>query len=256
MSRRLFVAIATGVLFMLTLVSPVAAAAPSNDNYAGRVTITRIPFSDTVDTTDATTGPNDNTLGPCFQPATDATVWYELTGTDQQLVADVRESDYSAGVQIATGSPGNFELVDCGAGQASWYAEPGVTYTILVFDDQTDGGGNGGTLRISISEAPPAACTIIGTAGNDVLVGTPGDDFICGVGGDDVLIGFAGDDVLLGGTGRDVLEGYGGDDVLAGGRGYDLLIGGRGFDSLNGGRGVDECYESTGDVTRCERGTF
>ena len=255
MSKRFLVAIATAVALMLALVTSAFAAAPSNDSYAGRVTITSIPYSDTLDTTDATRGGNDNDLGPCFAPATDATVWYELTGDDQDLMVDVTESSYSAGVIVATGSPGNFELVDCGAGRVTWHAERDVTYTILVFDDQTDGGGNGGTLRISVSEAGPAGCTIVGTAGNDVLTGTAGPDFICGLDGDDVLIGFGGDDVLLGGRGSDVLEGYGGEDTLVGGRGHDLLIGGRGFDRLDGGRGVDECHESTGTVERCEAGS-
>lgn len=32
---------------------------------------------------------------------------------------------------------------------------PGVTYTPLVFDDQVDGGGNGGQLVVTIDQAPP-----------------------------------------------------------------------------------------------------
>ncbi len=256
MSRRLFVAMTTGVLFLLAMGGPAAAAAPSNDTYAGRVTITSIPFSDVLDTTDATNGPNDNDLGACFAPAYDATVWYEVTGTGQQLTLDVRESSYSAGVIVATGSPGNFELVDCGAGVVPWSAEAGTVYTIMVFDDQRDGSGNGGTMRISVTGEVASECTITGTEGDDVLVGTTGDDHICGLGGNDVLIGFRGNDVLVGGPGHDVLEGYDGRDTLVGGRGRDVLIGGRGFDTLNGGRGRDRCFEAAGPVTKCERGSF
>jgi Ca2+-binding RTX toxin-like protein len=253
MSRRFFVAMATGVLFVLAMVSPVAAAAPSNDSYAGRVTITTIPFAETIDTSDATTGTNDTELNNhCGAPATDASVWYELTGDGKEVLTDASSSDYSAGVIVATGSPGSFEIVDCARNGFRWFAEADVTYTIVVFDDQTDGAGNGGTLRFEVSETAPADCTIVGTGGNDRLVGTTGDDFMCGLGGDDVLIGFGGDDILLGGPGRDVLEGYGGRDTLVGGRGRDLLIGGRGFDRLDGGPSFDTCYESTGDVKRCE----
>ncbi|MCY4487434.1 MAG: hypothetical protein OXF11_10020 [Deltaproteobacteria bacterium] len=49
----------------------------------------------------------------------------------------------------------------------------------------------------------PGACTIRGTAGDDVLVGTAGDDVICGFGGDDTLWGGPGDDRLHGGPGAD-----------------------------------------------------
>lgn len=31
----------------------------------------------------------------------------------------------------------------------------GQTYSILLIDDQSDGGGNGGTLQLSVTEAPP-----------------------------------------------------------------------------------------------------
>jgi hypothetical protein len=100
-----------------------------------------------------------------------------------------------------------------------------------------------------------AACTIVGTDGNDRLVGTDGPDVLCGLRGDDTLVGFAGGDVLRGGRGNDALFGSAGADTLLGGRGRDLLIGGRGADTLDGGAQSDECYESTGTVSHCESGT-
>ncbi len=70
----------------------------------------------------------------------------------------------------------------------------------------------------------PAACTITGTPGNDVLVGTPGDDVICGLGGDDRLSGGGGNDTLrrrrpattcsTAAPGADVLRGGGGLDTV------------------------------------------
>lgn len=66
-------------------------------------------------------------------------------------------------------------------------------------------------------------CTIVGTAGNDVLTGTAGRDVICGLGGNDKLIGGGGDDVLLGGDGNDVLQGGAGDDTIDGGAGVDRI---------------------------------
>jgi hypothetical protein len=88
-------------------------------------------------------------------PATEASVWYELTLTSGATVlADVSGSSYSAGVAVATGSPGSFTVVTCGPGAVQFYAAGGETYAILAFDDQM-GVGNGGTLSILVDEAPP-----------------------------------------------------------------------------------------------------
>lgn len=71
------------------------------------------------------------------------------------MTVDVSQSDYSAGVIVVTGSAGSFQLVTCGPGSVFFAPMPGETYSILAFDD-TPGGGNGGTLRLSLSEAAPA----------------------------------------------------------------------------------------------------
>jgi hypothetical protein len=97
------------------------------------------------------------------------------------------------------------------------------------------------------SSGPSAACTIEGTAGDDVLVGTAENDVICGLGGNDTLTGGAGDDVVSGGPGNDALRGGPGDDVLRGGAGDDQLRGGRGRDSLDGGAGNDRLRGETGE---------
>jgi hypothetical protein len=150
-------AIPSGLVFMLTfaLTAPVLAAAPANDTYPG--TIIGSPFSETLDTTEATSDADDADINAtCGAPATDASVWYQFTATsDMAIVVDVSQSDYSAGVIVATGVPGNFEVIACGPGLVGFGATAGVTYTILAFDDQDDGGGNGGTLVISVGEAPP-----------------------------------------------------------------------------------------------------
>ncbi|GIE74856.1 hypothetical protein Aph02nite_08060 [Actinoplanes philippinensis] len=78
-------------------------------------------------------------------------------------------------------------------------------------------------------------CTIVGTAGDDVLAGTPADDVICGLGGNDRIRGGPGKDTLDGGPGDDLLEGEAGADLLIGGPGVDTLKGGAGNDTLRGG---------------------
>ncbi len=64
-------------------------------------------------------------------------------------------SDYSAGAIVASGGPGAWVLEACAPGAVGWFATVGQTYTILAFDDQFDGAGNGGTLDITIDVAPP-----------------------------------------------------------------------------------------------------
>ena len=153
--------VATAALALTTVVvtaAPALAAPPSNDTYAGRTVVGSVPFTQSVDTTEATTDADDAEINAlCGAPVTDASVWYEFTAqADGGMIVDVSESSFSAGEIVATGSPGNWTVVACAPGAAGWSAVAGETYTILVFDDQSDGGGNGGVLNITIDVAPPA----------------------------------------------------------------------------------------------------
>jgi hypothetical protein len=78
-----------------------------------------------------------------------------------------------------------------------------------------------------------AACTIVGTAKNDVLKGTAKNDVICGLGGNDTITGLGGNDVIDGGTGNDTIDGGVGNDTLLGGVGNDKLTGGSGTDTVS-----------------------
>ena len=139
----------------LVLAGPVLAAAPSNDLYAGATPVT-IPFSQSLDTTEATTDADDvEANANCGAPATDASVWYTIDGADNGVVVDVSSSNYSAGVIVVSGTPGSFVLETCGPGAVAFFAASGTTYSILAFDDQGDETGNGGTLEINIEEIPP-----------------------------------------------------------------------------------------------------
>jgi len=154
--KRLSVLVGLLLAGSLATAAPVLAAAPANDTYPNREVIT-VGFNDTVDTTEATTDADDTDINTnCGAPATDASVWYELTpSADMDVVVDVSSSNYSAGVLIASGSPGNFTIEACGPGASAWSALSGVAYAILVIDDQFDGSGNGGSLIINVVEAPP-----------------------------------------------------------------------------------------------------
>jgi hypothetical protein len=143
---------------VLTTAVPAWAAAPGNDSYSGRTVIGSLPFSQTLDTSEATTEAEDAAVNAgCGYPATDASVWYEVTApATGTLVINLSNSSYSAGAVVATGSPGNWTV---NGGCISGYGTPtvtaGQTYTILVFDDQWDGGSNGGMLTINLDWGPP-----------------------------------------------------------------------------------------------------
>jgi hypothetical protein len=154
--KRLAILSSLLMIVSLAFAAPVLAAAPANDVYAGREPIA-IGADLTVDTSEATTDADDAEMNvPCGAPAMDASVWYEFNAAADAFIGiDVSESSYSAGVFVATGSPGSFEVLACGPGATAFEAIAGETYAILAIDDQQDGGGNGGTLRLKVAEIPP-----------------------------------------------------------------------------------------------------
>jgi hypothetical protein len=143
-------------LLGLSLAPSVMAAAPDNDTYDGRTSVGSLPFTDTVDTSEATTDATDAEANAvCDEPATEASVWYEVTAaSDGGIVVDVSGSTYAAGVTVVTGSPGSFGFVTCGPFTSAFETAAGETYVILVFDFEA-GAGNGGTLSITVEEIPP-----------------------------------------------------------------------------------------------------
>jgi hypothetical protein len=108
------------------------------------------------------------------------------------------------------------------------------------------------------SDHPPlgSRCTIVGTAGANVLRGTSGDDVICGRAGNDTIYGGAGHDLILGGYGNDRLYGQEGREYLVGGPGSDTLSGGRLDDELFGGLGADVLFarDRVGELVHGGRG--
>ena len=135
---------------------PAFAAAPGNDTYAGRQVIDTVPFSASLDTSEATTDVDDTAINAdCGAPATDASVWYEFTPAEDGTFLLGLSADFTAGAIVAAGGPGNWVVEACGPEAVGFAATAGTTYTLLVFDDQQDGGGNGGTVDVSLEPAPP-----------------------------------------------------------------------------------------------------
>lgn len=145
-------------LLLMVHAQAAAAAPPGNDVLTGATPVT-LGFSGELDTTEATTDVDDAQLdATCGVPATDASVWYAFTPeVDADVVVDVSQSTYSPSVLVGVGTQGALETVACGPHTVTFPATAGTTYYLLAVDDQLDGGGNGGTLRISVGEPPPPA---------------------------------------------------------------------------------------------------
>jgi hypothetical protein len=172
-------------LSALGIFTPTVLAAPPLNNTFPNATPAATGFSEVLDTTQATTDSDDAQLNAsCGAPATDASVWYVLQGTDQGVVIDVSQSNYSAGVLVGTGTQGNLQTVACGPGTVGFFAAAGTTYYVLAIDDQSDGAGNGGLLNISFNQAPPPptvdlAVSRFGTVNGRTGVATISGSYTC-----------------------------------------------------------------------------
>ena len=148
-----------------------ASAPPSNDTITGATVVPSLPFSDTVDTTGATSGPadaqlnasNPNCTNP-FQPTLNKTVWYKFTpGTNGRLGVNASASNYQVGVAIATGTPGALTALTCGISVATTPTVSGTTYWVNAFDLFANAGG---TLHITfLVPPPPPTLTVTATGG-------------------------------------------------------------------------------------------
>jgi Family of unknown function (DUF6299) len=153
MIRRFAIALMATPLLLTLHVETASAAPPSNDTFAGATPV-MLGFSEELDTSEATTDADDVQLSNGCTAATDASVWYAFTSpVDAQVSVFIFGSSYDAEVVVGVGTQGNLEQVACGHG-VTFLADGGVTYYVLAVDDQTDGGGNGGILRIAFIGAP------------------------------------------------------------------------------------------------------
>ncbi len=155
--RRLvsFVVAATTGLALLVLAAPAALAQPANDNFANATVIdpSSLPFTDTVDTTQATTEADEPT-GGCFY--SEGTVWYSFTPSSSGVFrVDTTASSYFHAINIYTGSSlPTLSLVTCGyqSDRPTFRATAGTTYYIQVGAYNPSGTG---TLQLTLSQVPP-----------------------------------------------------------------------------------------------------
>ena len=154
-TTRLLVVLALLVAAVWTGALPARAEAPGNDTLEGSTPID-VPFWGEQDTSEATSDEVDAALNEeCGAPATDASVWYQLTPAEDLAVdVFVGESDYSAGVIVAEHTEEGLHVVTCGPEGVFFIANAEATYQLMLFDDQVDGAGNGGNLVIHVEGGP------------------------------------------------------------------------------------------------------
>ncbi len=166
MTRRL-AAMSVAVLTIMTMTAGIALAQPANDSGLASTAIGSLPFTDTLDTTTATSDPADPSdfCGPVTN-----TVWYRFDAGPAgipHLVLRTIDSDYNAVVYVVAGSPAG-AVFACGSGGIAFDAAPSTTYYIMIGDCC----GTGGTLQFSATQGLAFSGTVNRVGSFDAKTGT------------------------------------------------------------------------------------
>src|SRR6266480_1069277 len=123
--------------------------APSNDNIGNATVITALPFSDSVDITDATMETGEQAPSCAFGSSSGKTVWYTFTPAATGLLSITINAPFSTVVAVDTSSVGGIAEVICHGpfgGLSTFVAQAGTTYQF-----QLDGMfGGSGLLQFSL----------------------------------------------------------------------------------------------------------
>jgi hypothetical protein len=121
---------------------------PPNDNFTNATSITSLPYTNSVNTSGATSGPED--VYACNYP--NYSVWYAFRPTQGgQVSVSTVGSDYMTTLAVLTGAPGKFNSIACGSAQTSFSAIAGVTYYFEVGSYYSSSAGN---LVLTVTEVP------------------------------------------------------------------------------------------------------
>jgi hypothetical protein len=151
---RLMFLLLTVIVLMVVSFSIALAAPPANDDFDNATVVPGLSFTDSIDTSEATTAFDDPDCignGP--------TVWYSFTPTEgMQVEANTFGSDYDTTLSVYTGSRDALTQIACNddtAGlqsQVIFEAIAGETYFFMV---GAFASGTGGNLVFSVDVAPP-----------------------------------------------------------------------------------------------------
>jgi hypothetical protein len=149
-------------------------AIPANDEFANAVAISTLPFTDNLNTTEATA------VG---DPANDClvdghTVWYQFTpSADMRLNANTFGSDYDTGIAVYTGTPGALTQITCNddalpghtvESNVNFDAAAGTTYYFMV---GSCCGSDGGNLVFNVNVSVNLTLTINPSGSVDAKIG-------------------------------------------------------------------------------------
>jgi trimeric autotransporter adhesin len=163
------------------------ATVPNNDNFANATAIFSIPFTDSTDTTLATTEAGDP-VPACGDGSRNKSVWYSYTATANGTVqVDTFTSSYNTILSVYTGSAGALTSVACNDDAAGSFQSQltvgmtsGTTYYFMI----TDSYSSGGTLAFHLTAAGTPALSLItptsGVQGATVFATLTGSGFVPG----------------------------------------------------------------------------
>jgi hypothetical protein len=136
---RTRIALLAGLLVLLP--APASAAPPANDDVGAATVVGALPFSDTVDTSEATTAAGDL---DCSGLDDTHTVWYTITPQTDVVLGLRTTPQFPEHVftSVATGSPGSLSFLQCSSlDTQTLNATAGTTYFIQISSAGEDPGG-------------------------------------------------------------------------------------------------------------------
>ena len=137
---RVRVALLAGLLLLLPA-APASAAPPANDDAVAAIVVDALPFSHTVDTSEATASPGDL---DCSGLEDTHTVWYTITPQTDVVLGLRTTPQFPEHVHtsVATGSPGSLSFLQCSTlDTQTLTATAGTTYFIQLSSAGDDPGG-------------------------------------------------------------------------------------------------------------------
>lgn len=145
--------VAAIVLFLGVIVTSTAFAQPANDDFDSATVISVLPFTDSINTMDATKAADDPYS--CYGYWYGHTVWYSFTPTENMRIGvDISGSDYMIFLTAYTGSRGALSQTAC---VWSWW--PTLMYTNasqpIYFMVGSYGSEPGGNLKLKVNAFPP-----------------------------------------------------------------------------------------------------
>ena len=154
----------------MTVAGPALAAVPTNDDFANATVVSATPFTDAVDTTDATSQATDSTgCGGSHS------VWYAYTASHNgTLTFDTSGSSFDTLLSAYTGTEGSLTLVACNddannglQSQVSFDVTSGTTYHFMVGGCcRPEDGVFGDVVVHADVSAPPFSFDVVLTAGD------------------------------------------------------------------------------------------